>query len=149
MSSSTASSDRRIMRVRWFDRRKGYGFLVPVTQALESDSQDNTIFVYHNQLRTLYMDNIFRMLYAGEYVECDLSVDDKGRTVAQNVTGVQDGPLMCEVRAMNTQNAPDGDEEQAPVDRQPRRGGFRGRGRGRGRAPMRSRPQGDTDGLDA
>lgn len=44
----STGNERRIMRVRWFDRRKGYGFLVPVNQALESDGQNSTVFVYHN-----------------------------------------------------------------------------------------------------
>lgn len=151
---------RRIMRVRWFDRRKGYGFLVPTNQALESDTQEHTIFVYHNQLKTMYMDNIFRMLYTGEYVECDISKDDKGRTVAQNVTGVQDGPLMCEIRALNAQNSEDGGEdEEGPVrggGGGGRRGGYSGRGRGRGRGNGRGGPRRDapvkvvdTSGMDA
>lgn len=124
---STDHTSRRVMRVRWFDRRKGYGFLVPTNQALESDTQDETVFVYHNQLRTMYMKNIFRMLYTGEYVECETGEDDKGRTVAMNVTGVSDGPLMCEVREMNRQSHDDdeGGDQRAP----PRRGNGNGRGR--------------------
>lgn len=145
-SMSSNVSDRRIMRVRWFDRRKGYGFLVPVNQALESDTQEDTVFVYHNQLKTFYMDNIFRMLYSGEYVECSLSKDDRDRTVAQNVTGVQDGPLMCEVRAMNAQNQ----DEEEDEGRQDRRRGERGergvgRGRGRGRGGHRGPAAGSMD----
>jgi len=73
--SGSSDSVRRIMRVGWFDRRKGYGFLVPTNQALESDSQDDTLFVHHNQIRTMYMKSIYRMLYAGEYVECEVGKD--------------------------------------------------------------------------
>ena len=134
---STENSNRRLMRVRWFDRRKGYGFLVPTNQALESDTQEETVFVYHNQLRTMYMQNIFRMLYTGEYVECELGQDDQNRTVANNVTGVSDGPLMCEVREMNRQSHDEDNDEndegnyQHRAPRAPREGG-RGGGRGRG-----------------
>lgn len=162
MSTEAADQSRRIMRVRWFDRRRGYGFLVPVTQSLESDTQDDTVFVYHNELRAMYMSNIFRMLYAGEYVECEISTDDKGRTVAKHVTGVQDGPLMCEVRAQNTQSRDTGDGDDDEVDARPaprrRTGGYRGNGSGRGGAPRRTggrsgaRPApkvADTSGMDA
>lgn len=150
----STGNERRIMRVRWFDRRKGYGFLVPVNQALESDGQNSTVFVYHNQLKTMYLDNIFRMLYAGEYVECDISKDENDRTVAKHVSGVQDGPLMCEVRAMNSQNRPEDDmDERPPSHRDTTRGrdqgGGRGRGRGRGRSHGGRRPVSDMSGMDA
>lgn len=162
MSAASASDQsRRIMRVRWFDRRRGYGFLVPVNQSLESDTQDDTVFVYHNELRAMYMSNIFRMLYAGEYVECEMSEDDKGRTVAKNVTGIRDGPLMCEVRAQNAQSreTDEGgdDSEDRPAPRRDgggrgRGGGGRGRGRGKARGgssrPLRSKVS-DTSGMDA
>ena len=153
--SSSSDSVRCVMRVRWFDRRKGYGFLVPTNQALESDSQDETVFVYHNQIRTMYMKNIFRMLYAGEYVECELGKDENDRTVANNVTGIQDGPLMCEVRTMNQQSQNE-DDEDAPESRgRSYGGGGRGRGgggrggRGRGRASGPHSRIADTSGLNA
>ena len=139
------------MRVRWFDRRKGYGFLVPTNQALESDTQEETVFVYHNQLRTMYMQNIFRMLYTGEYVECEIGQDDRNRTVANNVTGVSDGPLMCEVREMNRQsNEDENDDDNLHHHRAPR-GGGRGGGRSRDQGRNRSRRPRvpDTSGMDA
>ena len=157
---SAENTSRRVMRVRWFDRRKGYGFLVPTNQALESDTQEETVFVYHNQLRTMYMKNIFRMLYAGEYVECEIGQDENDRTVANNVTGVSDGPLMCEVREMNRQSHDDeGDQgDDYPTQRSNRDGNRGGRGRGRGRGRGGGRNKGgdhqrhsvpDTSGLDA
>jgi len=162
--SGSSDSVRRVMRVGWFDRRKGYGFLVPTNQALESDSQDDTLFVHHNQIRTMYMKNIYRMLYAGEYVECEVGKDSNDRTVALNVAGIQDGPLMCEVRSMNDQRtSTDGDEggDRAATTR-PARGGGAGRGRGRGRGGGRGGARGggapratavakvaDTSGMDA
>ena len=133
-STMDSTTSRLNMRVRWFDQRKGYGFLVPPNQALETDSKDETVFVYHNQIRTLYKDNIFRMLFAGEYVSCKISTDESGRTVANNVAGVDDGPLLCEVRAMNSQthtSREEGDTTEESDERPPRRQ-FRGRGRGRG-----------------
>lgn len=155
--SGSSDSVRRIMRVGWFDRRKGYGFLVPTNQALESDSQDDTLFVHHNQIRTMYMKSIYRMLYAGEYVECEVGKDQNDRTVALNVAGIQDGPLMCEVRSMNDQrNTGDEDGERAPASARPARGGGAGRGRGGGRGRGRGVPRGgasvkvaDTSAMDA
>jgi cold shock CspA family protein len=148
-TSMDSTATRRNMRVRWFDQRKGYGFLVPTNQALESDTQDETVFVYHNQVRTFYKDNIFRMLFAGEYVSCEISTDESGRTVANNVTGVGDGPLLCEVRAMNSQaRSSDDTERPRPHARGPS-GGGRGRGRGRGRAPRSSGPSGKVTDPDA
>jgi hypothetical protein len=99
------------------------------------------------------MDNIFRMLYSGEYVECTLSKDEKDRTVAQNVTGVQDGPLMCEVRALNVENRQGNDDDEDEPRRDQRRGGYGGRGRGRGRGRGGGRGGGrrvpNTSSMDA
>lgn len=131
-STMDSTSTRRNMRVRWFDQRKGYGFLVPPNQALETDSKEETVFVYHNQIRTFYKDNIFRMLFAGEYVSCEISTDEAGRTVANQVAGIDDGPLLCEVRAMNSQTRTSRDEGAEDTDERPPRRQFRGRGRGRG-----------------
>lgn len=59
--------------VKWFDRRKGYGFIVA------EDGSD--VFVHFS---SIVMDG-FKVLNEGEAVTYDTDVDKNGRTVAVNV----------------------------------------------------------------
>jgi len=81
------SVERRQGCVKWFDNRKGFGFVVP----LESEGE---IFVHHSGLNV--KDGVFRTLYPGEYVEFELFHDEKtNRDYAVNVTGLKGGDLLC------------------------------------------------------
>jgi len=117
MAQSSSSSSTHTGRVKWFNTRKGFGFLVDV-----ETSED--VFVYFQDL--VVPENTFRNLYEGEYVEFTVDTDDQGRTVARNVTGVHQGPLQCTTP-----------RNQAPPrqtrPRQPQTQGRAGHGRGRGR----------------
>ena len=96
------SQERVLGKVKWFDNRKGFGFITP----LGEDSAVE-VFVHHSGLKSLGLNSsesqqqekgsIFRTLYPGEYVEFNLHFDEKAnRNYAINVTGVQGGTLMCE-----------------------------------------------------
>lgn len=86
--SVDSSSSRHIGCVKWFDNRKGFGFINNLSNNAE-------VFVHHTGLSS--KENCFRTLYPGEYVEYHLYHDDQSnRDYAVNVTGVQGGSLLCE-----------------------------------------------------
>lgn len=90
MSSSTEQSSRQSGRVKWFDNRKGYGFVNNLSNNAE-------VFVHHTGLKS--QNGVFRTLFPGEYIEFDIFHDSQTqpyRDYAINVTGVQGGSLLCE-----------------------------------------------------
>jgi cold shock CspA family protein len=98
------SEERRLARVKWFNPKAGYGFLTDCENAAD-------VFVHHTQVSA--PSNVYRTLTEGEYVEYATTVDDKGKTLAQNVTGVRQGPLLCErKRPPRKGNHHDHDQDQ-------------------------------------
>ena len=83
------SSQSRVSgRVKWFDNRKGFGFV-------NNLANDAEVFVHHSGLSS--QNGVFRTLYPGEYIEFDLHHDDQSnRDYAVSVTGVKGGSLLCE-----------------------------------------------------
>ena len=86
-SFSTSSDQIRNGVVKWFDVKKGFGFIVP-----DDGSQD--IFVHQSVIKAPG----FRSLREGEPVEFLTEVDHNGKTRAGNVTGpggvdVQGAPI--------------------------------------------------------
>ena len=134
-SEQSSASSRQSGRVKWFDNRKGYGFINNLSNNAE-------VFVHHTGLKS--QNGVFRTLYPGEYVEFDTHFDSQSnRDYAVNVSGIQGGALLCEnqgTRLMVRRTRPQGQqqpsgEQSADGFRQvQRRGGNRqttGRGRGR------------------
>jgi len=62
--------------VKWFDAKKGFGFIQPTDGS-------GDVFVHHSVIKA----DGFRSLADGESVEYEVSVDESGRTRAENVTG--------------------------------------------------------------
>lgn len=59
--------------VKWFDSKKGYGFIEP-------DGENKDVFVHVTQLEKIGI----RRLFDGQRVSFDL-YDDRGRTAAGNI----------------------------------------------------------------
>jgi protein lin-28 len=63
-------------QVKWFDTKKGFGFIVP------SDGTDD-VFVHQTAIHA----EGFRSLAEGESVEYELDIEENGRRSAKSVTG--------------------------------------------------------------
>ena len=94
----TTEIKRYTGQVKWFNTKSGYGFI----NDLESNKD---VFVHHSGLK-IKNTNIYKILYQGEYVEYDIDTISKDssetKQVAINVSGIQGGSLMCEVRNLET-----------------------------------------------
>ena len=80
--------------VKWFNNQKGFGFI-------HSKGQD--YFVHHSEIKA---ENVtFRYLVQGEYVHFSTKKVERSQktdgVMAQNVTGLENGFLMCQTRASN------------------------------------------------
>ena len=101
-------SETQLGRVKWFNNRKGFGFLT------DCDSGDD-IFIHFSAIQT--PKEVYKALIEGEYVQYTSGTDKEGKTVALNVTGVRGGPLLCEnterrVYSIKRETEEDGDRQQ-------------------------------------
>jgi len=78
--------ERRTGWVKFFSEKRGYGFITDV-------QSNEDAFVHFSNLQRSTPG--WRGLYKGEYVSFTPQVAD-GKTAAFDVTGVRNGPLMCE-----------------------------------------------------
>ena len=83
-------------QVKWFNRRRGYGFI----KILRSDDTDDNTYVgkdvFVHQSHITPKQSTYRTLEDNEYVEFGLSLDEKNTTQAVNVTGIMNGTLLCD-----------------------------------------------------
>lgn len=83
-------------QVKWFNRRRGYGFI----RILRSDNTGDSTYigkdVFVHQSHITPKESSYRTLEDNEYVEFGLSLDDKKTTQAINVTGIMNGSLLCD-----------------------------------------------------
>jgi len=90
----TASGDRFIGRVKWFNSKAGYGFITVTTGPKEGSD----IFVHHSGISVV--SEQYKYLVQGEYIEfsIDLLKDSAHELQAVKVSGINGGKLMCETR---------------------------------------------------
>jgi len=90
----TASGDRFIGRVKWFNNKAGYGFITVTTGPKEGSD----IFVHHSGISVV--SEQYKYLVQGEYIEfsIDLLKDSAHELQAVKVSGINGGKLMCETR---------------------------------------------------
>jgi cold shock CspA family protein len=83
-------------QVKWFNRRRGYGFI----KILKSDDTEDRTYVgkdvFVHQSHITPKQSTYRTLEDNEYVEFGLSLDEKNTTQALNVTGIMNGTLLCD-----------------------------------------------------
>tara|TARA_B100001027_G_C16073964_1_gene244285 strand:+ start:42 stop:596 length:555 start_codon:yes stop_codon:yes gene_type:complete len=106
-------------QVKWFNRRRGYGFIKILESKNIGDSKESFIgkdvFVHQSHIKP--QKSSYRSLEENEYVQLGLSVDDKNVTQAVNVTGILGGTLLCDVQNSRTPrssslNISSGDESE-------------------------------------
>lgn len=143
-----STTDKRITgMVKWFNNKAGFGF---ITICGENTEPARDIFVHYSSINVADMQ--YKYLVMGEYVDFTLveSENAEHKFQATKITGVMNGPIMCETRRLmqptRTYNTLDASEEREVLDdREPPRrrpqlprydnangGGGRGQGQGRG-----------------
>lgn len=93
-NTNTTQVARHVGQVKWFNSKAGYGF---ITMKNESN-EDVDIFTHYSTVKVV--DSQYKYLVQGEYVEFELteSTNENHKFQAFDVTGIQNGKLMCETR---------------------------------------------------
>jgi len=92
-----STGKRHIGQVKWFNNKAGYGFIT-----MKDDSgKEVDIFTHYSTVKV--GDSQYKYLVQGEYVEFELteSTNKNHKFQATNITGIQNGKLMCETRQLN------------------------------------------------
>ena len=82
---------RVIGNVKWYDSKKGYGFVTLVTPELDTVSD---VFVHYSNINV--SEGNYKRLFPGEYIEFELGSGNDGRSVCLSVSGLHGGLLLCE-----------------------------------------------------
>jgi CspA family cold shock protein len=92
-----SSSVRNVGQVKWFNNKAGYGFIT----ALDGNTPGGDIYVHFTKLRVV--NTQYKYLVQGEYIEYILesSTTEGHAFQASDVTGIREGRLLCETRALN------------------------------------------------
>jgi cold shock CspA family protein len=88
-----------IGQVKWFNNKAGYGFIT----VRDGEFAGKDIFVHYSTISVT--NSQYKYLVQGEYVEFNLvkSTTDTHEFQATDVSGIKNGPLMCETRRLNVQ----------------------------------------------
>ena len=95
MTSEETQQERSSGRVKWFNNRAGYGFIT----VSDGEHSGEDIFVHHSALNV--EKEQYKYLIEGEYVEfgwTSTENSEKHKWQASNVSGINNGKLMCETR---------------------------------------------------
>ena len=85
------SSTKLLGCVKWFNNKRGYGFVT-----YNDNSTEHDVFVHHSGIQPI--NSQYRTLTTGEYVSFVLKPPstEGEREQAIDVTGVNGGPLLCD-----------------------------------------------------
>ena len=134
---AAAASGRKTGSCKWFNSKKGFGFITP------SDGSED-VFVHQSAIKA----EGFRSLAEKEPVEYDTVLDENGRVKAANVTGPQGGYVQGAPKPRylsRDAGSPQGGEGGGYASRPRGRGGFGG-GRGGSGGGFRTRGQSSATG---
>jgi CspA family cold shock protein len=123
-----ADTQRLTGMVKWFNNKAGFGFIT-VSEGQEQSGKD--IFAHYSSIRVT--NSQYKYLVQGEYVDFVLtrSENEKHEFHAADITGVRNGPILCETR-------------QVAHDAQPQRPTYKYRNGG-GRRENNERPASPTE----
>ena len=102
--------------VKWFNNKSGFGF---ITVSGEGDFGGKDIFAHYSSIRVT--NSQYKYLVQGEYVDFDLvkSENEKHEYHATDITGVMNGPILCETRR-NASTMQSEEKRERPAGRRPR-----------------------------
>tara|TARA_B110001469_G_scaffold126566_2_gene144546 strand:+ start:703 stop:1098 length:396 start_codon:yes stop_codon:yes gene_type:complete len=88
-TSSVKTYGKYIGFVKWFNKKKGFGFITCI-----NDGEDRDIFFHYSSI----ISTSFKVLYPGEYVSFDTSVkvDKVDKVTCDNITGIMGGLTLAE-----------------------------------------------------
>tara|TARA_Y100000310_G_scaffold317528_1_gene370482 strand:+ start:585 stop:1106 length:522 start_codon:yes stop_codon:yes gene_type:complete len=99
-------------RCKWFNNRRGYGFLT-VDQNSVPAGTTVPVDVFVHQTNVCPATSTYRTLRQGEYVSFRLENDSNGSLHAVHVTGINGGPLFCD---SNVRRSDDSRPRPSPSD---------------------------------
>jgi CspA family cold shock protein len=84
--------------VKWFNNKAGFGF---ITVCDDGEFKDKDIFVHYSSIRVT--NSQYKYLVQGEYIDFTLIEvsSDTHKYQAIDVSGVKNGPIMCESKNTN------------------------------------------------
>ena len=78
-----------IGRVKWFNKKKGFGFI----NIINDDLDGKDVFCHFSDIQTPN----YKLVLPGEFVSCNVETkEDDGKLVCKNITGVNGHPLMVD-----------------------------------------------------
>jgi cold shock CspA family protein len=94
-NNNTNNTNVYIGQVKWFDNKKGYGFIT----LLDKNLIGKDVFVHHTAIVSKKVSQ-YRFLVEGEYVQVGVekSTNAKYEYEAKQVSGILGGRIMCEIR---------------------------------------------------
>lgn len=78
--------------VKWFNSKKGFGFITVMTP--DSEKVGTDIFVHFSNINV--QDNNYKRLFPGEYVSFNLGKNNDDKDICIDVMGVHGGPLLAD-----------------------------------------------------
>jgi CspA family cold shock protein len=93
--SSESNVQRLTGMVKWFNNKSGFGF---ITVCGEGEFSGKDIFAHYSSIRVT--NSQYKYLVQGEYIDFALSKseNEKHEYHAMDITGVMNGPILCETR---------------------------------------------------
>jgi len=102
-------------QVKWFNNKAGYGFIT---------REEKDIFVHYSAISTA--DSQYKYLVQGEYVEFEIAPTTEGPHTIQavNISGINQGKLMCETRLQSKRPPLDSSTSQEEGEEEKKEGEF-------------------------
>ena len=93
--SSETDAQRLTGMVKWFNNKSGFGF---ITVCSDGEYNGKDIFAHYSSIRVT--NSQYKYLVQGECIDFNVSrsESDKHEFQAMDITGVMNGPIMCETR---------------------------------------------------